>query len=50
MHEYSHYRDPRQRREKGPEKSFEEIIAKIFPNMEKETVTQSRMCREPQAG
>ena len=26
--------------EKGPEKIFEEIIAKNFPNMEKETVTQ----------
>ena len=27
-------------REKGPEKTFEEIIAENFPNMGKETVTQ----------
>ena len=26
-------------REKGPEKAFEEIIAKNFPNVGKETVT-----------
>ena len=29
-----------QEKEKGPEKIFEEIIAKNFPNMGKETVTQ----------
>ena len=27
-------------REKGPEKIFEEIIAKNFPNMAKESLTQ----------
>lgn len=31
-------RDSRSRRESEPEKIFEEIIAKIFPNMEKETL------------
>ena len=29
-----------EKREKGPEKIFEEIIAENFPNMGKETVTQ----------
>jgi len=29
---------PRRRREKGPQKMFEEIIAENFPNMEKEIV------------
>ena len=27
-------------REKGPEKTFEEIIAEKFPNLGKETITQ----------
>ena len=27
-------------REKGPEKTFEEIIAENFPNLGKETITQ----------
>ena len=31
---------PRRRREKGPEKIFEEIIAKNFPNVGRETHTQ----------
>ena len=29
----------REEREKGPDKTFEEIIAKNFPNMGKESVT-----------
>ena len=29
-------------RDKGPEKIFEEIIAENFPNMEKESLTQSQ--------
>ena len=40
MHQHSHYRGPRKRREKGPEKIFEETIAENFPNMGKETVNQ----------
>ena len=40
MHQHSHYRGPRRRREKGSEKIFEEIIAEKFPNMGKETATQ----------
>ena len=35
-----HYRSPRRRREKGPEKIFEEIIPENFPNMGKEIVNQ----------
>ena len=35
-----HYRSPRRRREKGPEKIFEEIIAENFSNMGKEIVNQ----------
>ena len=35
-----HYRGPRRRREKGPEKIFEEIIVKNFPNTGKEIATQ----------
>ena len=31
---------PREEREKGPEKIFEEIITKNFPNMGKEIVNQ----------
>ena len=31
---------PEEEREKGPEKTFEEIIVKNFPNMEKEIATQ----------
>ena len=42
MHQNSHYRGPRRRREreKGPEKIFEEIIVKDFPNMGKEIATE----------
>ena len=35
-----HYKGPRRRREKGPEKIFEKIIAENFPNMGKEIVNQ----------
>ena len=40
MHQHSYFKDRRRRREKGPEKIFEEIIAENFPNMGKETVPQ----------
>ena len=41
MQQHSHYRGPRRRRrEKGPEKIFEEIIVENFPNMGKERATQ----------
>ena len=42
MHQHSHYRGPRRRREreKGPEKIFAEIVAENFPNIVKETVNQ----------
>ena len=37
MQQHSHYRGPRRRIEReGPEKIFEEIIVKNFPNMGKE--------------
>ena len=36
-----HYRGPR-RREKGPEKIFEEIIPENFPNVGKEIVNQDQ--------
>ena len=39
MHQHSHYKGPR-RRKKGPEKTFEEIIAENFLNMAKEIVNQ----------
>ena len=39
-HQHSHYRSPRRRRKKEPEKTFEEIIAENFPNMGKEIVNQ----------
>ena len=41
-----HYRGPR-RREKGPEKIFEEIIAENFPNMGKEIVNQVQEAESP---
>ena len=41
MHQHSHYRGCRRRKEEGPEKIFEEIIAKDFPNMGKETNNHS---------
>ena len=39
MHQYSHYRGPRRRREreKASEKIFEEIVAENIPNMGKES-------------
>ena len=40
MHQHSHYRGPRRRRERGLEKIFEEVIAENFPNMGKEIVNQ----------
>ena len=40
MHQHSHYRGPRRRRQKGPEKLFEKITFKNFPNMGKEIATQ----------
>ena len=40
MYQHLHYRGPRRRREKGPEKIFKEIRAENFPNMEKEIVNQ----------
>ena len=47
IHQYSHYRCPRSRRQKGPEKIFEEIIAKNFPNMGKEIVNQVQEAQSP---
>ena len=41
MHQYSHYRGPRRRRERErTQKIFEEITVKNFPNMGKEIATQ----------
>ena len=40
MHQYLHYRGPRRKRKRGPEKIFEEIIAEILSNMKKEIVNQ----------
>ena len=40
MHQYSNYRGPRRREQKGTEKIFEEIIVENFPNMGKEIVNQ----------
>ena len=42
MHQHSHYRDPRRKREtyKRPEKVFEEIVTENFPKMGKETITR----------
>ena len=42
MQQHLRYRGPRRRRdrEKGPEKIFEEIIVKNFPNIGKEIATQ----------
>ena len=37
MHQYSLYRDLRKRREKGPEKIFEDIIAENSPTLGKKT-------------
>ena len=40
MQQHSHYRGPRRRRGKGPEKILEEIIVENFPNIGKEIATQ----------
>ena len=41
MHQHSHYRGPRRRRErKDPRKYLKRIIAEKFPNMGKEVATQ----------
>ena len=37
-------------KKKGPEKIFEDIIAKNFRNMRKEILTESRKCRESHTG
>ena len=52
MHEHSHFRGPRRRRkrEKGPEKIFEEIIPEKFPNMGKEIVNQVQGAQRFPAG
>ena len=43
MHQHLHYWVPeREKREKGPEKIFEEIIAENFPNMGKEIGNQAQ--------
>ena len=48
MHQHSHYRGPRRRREeKGPEKIFENIIAENFCNMGKEMVNQVQKAQSP---
>ena len=46
MHQHLHYRGPR-RRQKGPEKTFKEIIAVNFPNWERKYSTKSRKHRVP---
>ena len=33
MYQYPYYRGARRRKEKGPEETYAEIIAKNFPNM-----------------
>ena len=38
---------PEEEREKGPEKIFEEIIAKNLPNLGKETVIQAQEAQSP---
>ena len=38
LRQHSHYKGPRRRREKGPDKTFEEMIAGNFPNMGKEII------------
>ena len=47
MHQHSHDRGPRKRRQKGLEKLFEEIIVENFPNMGKETVTKVQEMQKP---
>ena len=40
MNQHLQYSGPSRRREKGPEKILEEVIAENVPNMGKETVNQ----------
>ena len=47
MHQHSHDRGPRRRRQKGLEKLFEVIIVENFPNMGKETVTKVQEMQKP---
>ena len=42
MHKHSHYRAPKRRREKRPEKIFEEITAENFLDMGKEIINQAQ--------
>ena len=47
MQQHLHYRGPRRRREKGSEKTFEEIIIENFLNMGKEIATQVQEAQSP---
>ena len=47
MHQHPYYRGVRRRNEKGPEKIFEELIAKNFPNMGKDSLTQIQKAQVP---
>ena len=47
MSQHSYFRGPRRRREKGPEKIFEEIITENFPNMGKKIVNQVQEAQSP---
>ena len=47
MYQDSHYRGPKRRKERGPEKIFEEIIAENLPNMGKETFNQVQEAQSP---
>jgi len=49
MYQHLHSRVLRSKREKGPKKIFEEIIAENFPNMGKETL-KSRKCGKSHTG
>ena len=40
--QFAHNRNPRRRRERGIENIFEEIMAENFPNLKKETNTQTQ--------
>ena len=40
MQQHSQYRGPSRRRERGPEKMFEEKMAEIFHNVGKEIIDQ----------
>ena len=49
MHQHSNYRGPRRRekKKKGYEKIFEEIIVENFPNMEKKIVNHVQEAQSP---